>query len=225
MDAFVGLFTDPCTLETLIARACNHAAPYATDPITDVACAMIRAPLEISVSSLGLVMFKDVPNIVLPFGQMRPEQKLCLHELISDPGPDRAVVSRSSCLCVTFPGETKSRRLDVKDVLIAVCSAIMNGSGVGVVSPRTKLALCNLVLQRIGSVVHISHEVFVFLYERMHENFSVEADPDLSGRRADGGSHVGGKPPPLGPEREGSAQGAASGAGKKRALDHLVVED
>lgn len=225
MDEFVDVFTGFYTLKLLIARACNQASPYTTDPITDVACSMIRAPLEIAVSTQGLIMFKDVPNIVLPFAYMHEYQKTYLYDLVSASSAQHTVVTRSNCICVTFTGESKTYRLDVKHVLVTICACIMNADSVTPVSRRTKLALCNLVLQRIGSAVHISHEVFMFLYEKMHQIFNAESamtDLNVIGSlnpEEDGGLHV------VGSKHKSAAGGKVHCGGKKRSLEQMVVED
>ena len=220
------MFADTASLQVLIARGCNQALPFVSDPITDLACSMIRAPLEVCVSLQGVQMFKEKPDIVLPFACMRPEQRAFLHDMLANSHQLHTLAVRNNCVCVKFASATtKPRRLSVRDVLSAVVKAIMQGQAVSVINETIRTSLCNLVLQRIGSAVHISHENFVFLFQYMREMRAEDAADNLSATHPADTTHVDRKCAAVRNECQGSAKRSSLGRGKKRALEELVVAD
>jgi hypothetical protein len=113
----------------------------------------------------------------------------------------------------------------VKDVLMAVCVAIMNSGLEKRESSHVKLALCNLVLQRIGSSTHISHEVFVFLYERMHTRYGTDSQSNLNMCTAEKTKDDTGKPPTFANKHKSAGERDTGSRRKGRAVGEMAVED
>lgn len=225
MQEFVKQFSDFYTLERIICRACNHATPYTTDPITDVACTMIQTPLDLCISTQGLLMFKDIPNIVLPFSHMRADQKNFLNELLSEGNSEHKICVRRNCIVVTFASVQAKYRLYVQEVLLAVCSSIIKAQSISNLTNNKKMAICNLIIQRIASTVHISHEDFVLIYDKMHGFFSCANVTDINPTLLMCGANGNNNAASFVVEQARAGKTTSARQPKKSTLGTMVVED
>jgi hypothetical protein len=225
MEHFVELFTDFYTLRRLIARSCNNFLPYSKDPITDVACSMISSPLEVCVSSVGVCMFHDFPNIVLPFSHMTIEQKCYLNDLLFEKSDLSTTEAKGNCVRVRFASGTKVFHVDVRNVLLGVCSSIHAAESLSGVSLEKKRVLANFILQRIGSCVHIQRQVFVSVYEWMKLYFSENIESNISGESCTAVKDECLEHSTCGFQQEDSGGVLSVKRGKRKAMGNLVVED
>jgi hypothetical protein len=114
---------------------------------------MLTGRLQFCLTSEGLVPFRGKADMVYPYHMMSPEQKNFLRDELS---------TRSSyCICndavVFHPLPGAPERLDQVKVLEGICNRIL-ASNVHA-EYRVRVGVCNIILQRIQSVVPISRGV------------------------------------------------------------------
>ena len=180
MDDFIDMFLSGDSLSQIFTHACNSTIGFVTDPITDTLCTMIKTPVNITLTTKGLMMFRESPGIILPYLQMNKQQKNMITEFLSDQNPHNVNISRfQNSVHVTFKCEKhKDVHVDVSEVLLCACTKLMEETQKETKTPeelylkrRKGLRICNIILQRIKSVVHIKHAVFVNLYSNIRDRF------------------------------------------------------
>eukprot|EP00961_Rhodomonas_salina_P089550 1204244-Rhodomonas_salina.3 len=245
MNTFLTEFLDEGTLQRLLIHACNNATPYLVDPVTDIVSTMLRSPLEIMLCSTGLMPFKNTPNIVLPFNLMTPVQRKSLNDLISSSlsnTNNSTIKFRSNCILICFNGvKRKLQQLTVESVLMSMCSAIMNSTSFVHIDKKKRVALCNILLQRIGCEIHIKHETFVYMHEQMRKRYDLKDKADKSS--ASGSSQLqdglggpakalsqqsslhGNSAPTLRVQQATTKRNTLIASSKKRTFQEMAVED
>ena len=181
MEEFIKTFLSSDSLSYIFTHTCNSSIGYVSDPITDTLCTMIKTPICTTLTTKGLMMFRQAPNITLPYSHMNKDQKKLLMELLSEHNQHNVTVSKiQNSVNVTFKCETRPEvYTDVSNVLLCACTLIMDevkrvGTLLGEDEKllRSKgLSICNIILQRVRSVTHIKHDVFVHLYADIHDMF------------------------------------------------------
>lgn len=228
MDEFVALFTGFYTLRKIFTRACNSFIPYVKDPITDIAANMIRFKLDPALTVKGLIYFSEVPHIMLHYENMTVEQKEYLSNLMGgcNGGDLRVHGNAVHLFSNNAVGKSKARSVETMDVLICVCSCLLQTSSSSALSVTSRRVLCNLFLQRVGCVVHIPHQLLVSAYEWAHNSSANLGSPESIYHGVDTQGHDDDAKSPSGDSQcSSSAKGAVLSRTKKRSLVSLVVED
>lgn len=134
-------------LTRILVYLCNTRAPESWDPVTATVLDFLTGRLQLCLTSTGLVPFKGKASLVYPYHMMSPEQKDFLRESLED---------RSAfCVCndaLLFHGAPE--RLDPIPVLRALCTSVL-ASRIHE-EHRVRVGVCNILLQRVQSVVPIS---------------------------------------------------------------------
>jgi hypothetical protein len=145
-------FTEP-SLKRILTYLCNARAPGSWDPVTATVLDMLSAKLQFCLSATGLIPFKGRANLVYPYHMMSTEQK----EFIRSALQERVgfTVCNESVVFHASPGDPE--RLDAVSVLEAMCSKILESKIHDEHSVR--IGVCNIILQRVQSVMPISRGV------------------------------------------------------------------
>ena len=148
------IFFDHEGLQRILTFLCNARPPGTWDPVTATVLDLLTGKLHFCLTSSGLAPFKGRPSMIYPYHMMTGPQKDFLRSKLSD----RA----SYCVCndaVLFhggPGEVKEK-LDPVSVLEALCSRILASNVHS--DHKVRVGVCNIILQRVQSVVPISRNV------------------------------------------------------------------
>eukprot|EP00961_Rhodomonas_salina_P025666 346559-Rhodomonas_salina.2 len=180
MDDFVHCFLKGPALQRLVLNAVQNAIDYVTDPITDVVCSMINTPVCAMFTTTGLMPFVDKPNIALPYAHMTQEQRERVCELLqAGGGKDADAHAELHCNCVVlkFTRQQASTRLQAYDVLLAMCQLVLGECSAE--DSVSQLAICNVLLQRVRSSVHLPHDTFVHLYAQMRSMYPALQETDI----------------------------------------------
>eukprot|EP00961_Rhodomonas_salina_P233225 3151860-Rhodomonas_salina.1 len=128
---------------------------------------MINTPVSAVFTTTGVMPFRDCPSIMFPFVYMTQEQKSYIFESLNALTENAGRYTlRSNCVELLFDSRAGSTRLKPHDVLLCLCKAVMAGQA-DVDHQRKRLAMCNVLLQRVRCNVHLTHDVFVFLHQRL----------------------------------------------------------
>lgn len=151
--SMVSVFFGTDTLQRMLTFLCNARLPGNWDPVTSTTVDMLTGRLQFCLTSEGLVPFRGKADMVYPYHMMSPEQKTFLR--------DELAVRSSYCICndavVFHPAPGAAERLDQVKVLEGVCNRILASNIHG--EHRVRVGVCNIILQRVQSVVSISRGV------------------------------------------------------------------
>jgi hypothetical protein len=153
-------FSDTC-LPILIAYFCRMTIGQNSDPITETVVAMISSPVSIMLTQVGIAPFKEHPSLVYPYRFLNDEQRTFLKNFVTYT-QENAVGSIASVQvgggCMLYrKAISKPVYLDPYRVISSLCQSIIgNRHGTEM---RNRSAVCSIMLQRIGGVIHIDRAV------------------------------------------------------------------
>jgi hypothetical protein len=142
-------FSEP-NLKRILTYLCNTRPPGSWDPVTATVLDFLTSKLQFCLSATGLIPFRGHANLVYPYHMMSPGQKDFIRTALQERG-GYTVCNES----VVFP--LPEERLDAVSVLEAMCSKILESRVHE--EHSVKVGVCNIILQRVQSVVPISRGV------------------------------------------------------------------
>jgi len=146
-DEAVRLFFSRGRVGNSLVVMCDNAKSTG-DVITHVASVMIRTPLQIQLTLLGLQPFLG-KDLLIPYDQMDSGQKEFVSKSLKE---DKAWTVFESSMTLRCPN--KNRMLDPLDVLEGMCQKLLGST----LHPdeQLRLVLCNIILQRVRACVPLS---------------------------------------------------------------------
>lgn len=149
-------FSEP-SLRRILTYLCNARAPGSWDPVTATVLDLLTGKLQFCLSATGLIPFKGHANLVYPYHMMSPEQKDFIRTALQERGG--YTVCNESVVFQNLQGDKadKTDKLDPVSVLEAMCSKVLESKVHEEHSVR--VGVCNILLQRVQSVVPISRGV------------------------------------------------------------------
>lgn len=144
------VFFADSNLKSIFTYLCNSRAPGSWDPVTATVINFLTCKLQFCLSSTGLIPFKGHADLVYPYTMMSPEQKNFIRESLQE--RMNFIVCNDSVMFHPTPGD--SERLDTVSVLEVMCSKVLESKVHEEHSVR--VGVCNIILQRVQSVVPIS---------------------------------------------------------------------
>lgn len=158
VDAFVDLFLKGDSLERFFVHVCQGVQGNVADPITKSICTFITSPIQITLTQVGVVPFKAIPNVVYPYRLMTMEQKSYLRNIVTE-GHDSVTGLVASlqigggCMLCRSIG-VADVKLQAADVLRAFCNCVFHSTVH--TDQLVRRGVCNLVLQRVGGSLHLN---------------------------------------------------------------------
>lgn len=154
--------------ELLDAEALLRMLPYMTkafsedkrnadcrhDPITATVIIFLTCPLQLGLTEVGAMLFQNHSALVYPFSLMTDRQRTFLRgclERRSEWG------IHNGALVFKQPRGEAARTLPAQAVLLALCKKIVEGQPEQALLQR--LAVCNIILQRVQGYVPIEKPV------------------------------------------------------------------
>lgn len=154
--AFVDKFLRGDSLCRVIVYLCNNCQGTVTDPITSVLHFMITSPVQVTLTQVGVAPFRDRSTLVFPYRLMTEEQRSLLRSFVENIENEVSGSVASVQIgggCVLSKPSQENVYLESVDVLLAFCQTVSMSKTHK--SRATQRAVCNIVLQRIGSLVHL----------------------------------------------------------------------
>ena len=149
----VAAFFDSEGLQRILTFLCNSRAPGNWDPVTLTVVDLLSGKLQFCLTGIGLLPFQGRAGLVYPYHMMSIAQKDFLRQALTE--RRRYSICNESIVFRHIPGEPE--RLDPVSVLEALCSRILASNVHS--EHRVKVGVCNIILQRVQSVVPISKGV------------------------------------------------------------------
>ena len=152
MDSvFVSIFFSEESLKRVLTYLCNTRQPGNWDPVTGTVLDLLTGKLQFCLTATGLLPFKGHAELVYPYHMMSVEQKDYIRQALQD----RA--SYTVCNDAVVFQQKEQGKLDPVQVLEAMCCKVLQSKIHSEHSVR--VGVCNILLQRVQSVVPISKGV------------------------------------------------------------------
>jgi hypothetical protein len=148
------------SLKRVLTYLCNTRQPGSWDPVTATVLDLLTGKLQLCLSATGLLPFKGRADLVYPYHMMSVEQKEYIRQALQDRAAyticNEAVVFRPK-IDKCKKAEAAQDRLDPVEVLQAMCCKVLESK----IHPQhsVRVGVCNILLQRVQSVVPISKGV------------------------------------------------------------------
>jgi hypothetical protein len=160
MNAF---FVPQTRMRATVAILCDcHAVPP-PDPVTHTVLTMLACPLQVQLTAIGWQPFKG-RELTIPYQRMTNEQRDVIKSALSDESRQAQWGVFEHALLFRDRPPT-ALRLPVLDVLEAVCSSILQSQAYP--ERRARVAVCNIVLQRVQASVAVDKGVIRELNQRL----------------------------------------------------------
>lgn len=179
MDRIDDVFLRGTALERVIQYFCETNIGHVMDPINDVLCLMLTTPLQPTITESGVSFFRNRSTFVLPYSHMTQSQidytREVVREFTNISSPSAAAragvqmgggcvirASREYANQKSKPqnetnGNTRTDFLDPYEVVASTCKLVFNSKDH--TDPALRYNICNIILQRVQSTVHLSKEV------------------------------------------------------------------
>ena len=122
------------------------------DPITATVIAFLTSPLQLALTEVGALLFQGRGTLIYPYNLMTERQKAFVRRALDQRGEwniyhDTVVFRRSKSTLLLPPAR----------VLLAFCAKVLESSVHP--DPQRRVALCNIILQRVQGYVRIDKPV------------------------------------------------------------------
>ncbi len=136
----------------------NEECPH--DPITATLIIFLTCPVQLALTEVGAMLFQGHSFLVYPFNLMESRQRDFLRRCLERQQEwniyNGAIVFRQ-------PKGQGNLTLSSSSVLLAFCQKVIHApqsqAGESSLSPSQRLAICNIILQRVQGYVQIEKQV------------------------------------------------------------------
>lgn len=177
MTALVhAFFGDPLTMQRSISVLCENNLKQNTDTVTPTILTMITCPLQMQLTAIGWQPFRS-KDLTYPYSQMSHDQKEVFRKTMTAENTpihknwsifEHAMIHRRKA------GDTPVL-LKSLDVLSGLCSLVLGSQAYQ--DKRLRVAVCNILLQRVQASVPLDKHTQASLNERLFAP-SAPATPD-----------------------------------------------
>ena len=149
----ISVFFTEDSLKRVLTYLCNTRQPGSWDPVTATVLDLLTGKLQFCLCSTGLIPFKGRADLVYPYHMMSVDQKDYIRQALQN----RAAYTICNEAVVFKDTNLKSEKLDAVEVLQAMCCKVLESK----IHPQhsVRVGVCNILLQRVQSVVPISKGV------------------------------------------------------------------
>lgn len=166
---YKALFLTGPPLRNMLVYMCNSYTNEVNDPITHTLCTFLTTPITLNITKTGLAPFKDCNMAVYPFFCMTASQKAFLLEALAFM-QDHNLATLSSRMggggMAALNAKHPRDYLDTVEVLTQFTIATRDS---GHVNETIRDNICNIILQRVCSTVHIPRTTLTKVMGNMRE--------------------------------------------------------
>ena len=177
-EAVMNAFFQPMSqMQNTLAILCDcHSNPHHTDPVTHTVLIMITCPIHMQFTAIGWQPFKG-KDLTFPYQKMSFDQKETMKKLLALVNDEKQQQHwRVYEHAITFRPQTPppshttclipaSGTLKALDVLEALCATILKS--VTYTDRRMRVAVCNILLQRVQASIPIEKGTLRTLNQRL----------------------------------------------------------
>jgi hypothetical protein len=151
-------------MQRSIALLCESHPPHHADPVTHTLIAMITCPLQVQLTAVGWQPFKG-KELTIPYQRMTSEQKEALKTLLQQEGAATWTVYEYATVYRCKARGGKGACLSPLAVLEAVCGMVLKSAAYP--DRRMRVAVCNIVLQRVQASIPVDKNTLRELNTRL----------------------------------------------------------
>lgn len=180
LESYQELFLRGAALRNMLVYMCNACTAEIHDPITHTLCTFLTTPIAVSITKTGLAPFKDCNMAIYPFFCMTAEQKaLLLSMLECMQRNNQAILSTQmgGGGMAVFHSKSPRHYLDTVEVMTQFSIATRQHTSSGM-SPLVRDNICNIIVQRVCSMVHIPRSTLNEVMERVRKHESGDDNRD-----------------------------------------------
>jgi len=165
-------FGDLPAMQRTLAVLCesNHKQP-ATDTVTQTVLMLLSSTVHVQLTAVGWQPLKG-RELTYPYTQMTQEQRQALKTLLDEGGESWHVYEHALMYRGRNPPPAQLKTLDV---LEALCSSVLSSAAYP--DKRARVAICNILLQRVQSNVPIDRGVQATLNAKLFPRTSAPSTP------------------------------------------------
>jgi hypothetical protein len=154
-------FGDPASMQRTLAVLCesNQKQP-ATDSVTQTVLLLLSSPVHVQLTAVGWQPLKG-RDLTFPYAHMTPDQRQALKALI-DEGSERWHVYEHAMM---YRRSAPPVHLKPLDVLEGLCGSVLSSAAYP--DKRLRVAICNILLQRVQASIPIERSVQAALNARL----------------------------------------------------------
>jgi hypothetical protein len=152
--AFNSVFFAEDNLKRILTYLCNMRQPGSNDPVTGTVLDLLTSKLQFCLSATGLIPFKGHAELVYPYHMMSVDQKDYIRQALQNRA---SYIVCNDAVVFHQKDQGKCDKLDPIEVLEAMCCQVLQSKIHAEHSVR--VGVCNILLQRVQSVVPISKGV------------------------------------------------------------------
>jgi hypothetical protein len=195
--AYVACFFEGEALARTLAYLINHCSYDVTDPVCSTLGLFLTSPVTFAVTTVGLLPFRGVSTAVLAYTGMSAAQHAFLGRFVAFLRRERlgAVSSQMGGSPVVSLGRAHARSLEHVDVLGVFLRGVLASEAYP--AATTRLAICDIVLQRLGATAGVSRDSLCRLHATVLKPAAAGAGDgggargdDAHGERAAGGARA-----------------------------------
>ena len=152
-DEFYTAFLKGKNLEHFLIYICNASTMDTTDPISNMIVLVLSSPVCISLSNIGVRVFKTTSIATIPYYLLDRTQEQIVHRLctfMKNSGECSVISDSSGGFTVKFPPSATPLFADKQDVMQSLQDAI-NGT-VGYGDDEVKNRVFQIISQRISAL-------------------------------------------------------------------------
>jgi len=150
---------------------CSH------DPITATIIIFLTCPVQLALTEVGAILFQGHSALVYPFNLMENKQREFLRRCLER---QQEWNIYNGAIVFKQPKSKENLTLSSSAVLLAFCQKVIQAtpgqSGESTLSPSQRLAICNIILQRVQGYVQIEKQVQKELNDWLKESMANNAD-------------------------------------------------
>lgn len=165
-ERYTRLFFEGENLQKMLTYMCNACTMEITDPIPTTLTMFLTSNITLALTKVGLMPFKDMPMAIYPYARMTNEQKQLLLEYTDAIEREQAgsisTQMGGGCVLALTKKACPVHYLNDADVLSVFCQTVMTHESH--TCEKTRLAICNIVLQRLSVNVGIARETMQKIY-------------------------------------------------------------
>ena len=166
---------DPESLLQILPYMCkieaeDKRAAEKYDPITRTVVTFLTCPLQLGLTEVGAMLFQGRSTLIYPYTLMNDAQKAFVRQCL-----DHRAEWNLYNDCIVFKRHrgAQGKTLGAPAVLVALCSKIFQSPAHE--DPRRRVALCNIILQRVQGYIPIDKPVQRHLNEWLQARHAAQA--------------------------------------------------
>lgn len=161
-------FGEQARMQKSINVLCENNLKQNTDTVTPTILTMLTCPLQIQLTAVGWQPFKS-KDLTYPYNQMSQEQRQVFRNTIKSEMEQAQFYKRwgifEHAMIYRRPGGAKPILLRPLEVLGALCSSVLSSHAYQ--DKRLRVAICNILLQRVQASVPLDKHTQSSLNERL----------------------------------------------------------